>query len=56
VGEGKIVEGRPAGAAAAATNGRRRCDAPGELQHLDFVLVLVVEGFSLDVPDLRKNV
>src|SRR5256885_15603334 len=57
VSERKVVEGRPAGASAAArTNGRSICDTPGERQHLDFVLVLVVGVFAFDVPDLRKDV
>src|SRR5947208_671001 len=58
VGKRKVVEGRPAGASATAagTNGRSICDTPGERQHLDFILVLVVGGFAFDVPDLRKDV
>ena len=50
------MEGRLAVAAAATTNIRRICDTPGERQHLDFVLVLVVGGFPFDVPNLCKDV
>ena len=57
VNDGQILEGRLAGAGTTTgTNGRSIGDAPGERQHLDFVLVLGVGGFAFDVANLCKDV
>ena len=59
--EGKVGERRLAGAGAGATataglKVRGICDAPGERQHLDFILVFGIVGFPFDVSDLCKDV